>query len=128
LVQPGHAIEMSEALVRMLDARTDRQLYGKQAQERVLAEFTPQRELAAYWEVYQECLILFQERGDMLKQKERKQAKQERAIRIKQTQAIEDKASAAAFIELVSKYPSLIRDVIMQEHCRNKIEQHITSK
>jgi len=67
LVQPGHAMEMYEALVRMLDARTDRQLYGKQAQERVLAEFTPQRELAAYWEVYQECLILFQERGDMLK-------------------------------------------------------------
>jgi L-malate glycosyltransferase len=56
LVQPGHAMEMYEALVRMLDAGTDKQEYGKQAQERVLAEFAPQKELEAYWEVYQECL------------------------------------------------------------------------
>jgi len=56
LVQPANAMEMSEALVRMLDAGTDRQQYGKQARQRVLAEFTPQRELEAYWEVYQECL------------------------------------------------------------------------
>ncbi len=56
LVQPGHAIEMSEALVRMLDADTNRQKYGKQAQERVLAEFAPQKELESYWEVYQKCL------------------------------------------------------------------------
>ncbi len=56
LVQPGNAMEMYEALVRMLDAGTDKQQYGKQAQERVLTEFAPQRELAAHWEVYQECL------------------------------------------------------------------------
>jgi len=56
LVQPGSATELYEALVRMLDAGTDRHRYGKQARERALAEFAPQRELEAYWEVYQECL------------------------------------------------------------------------
>lgn len=56
LVQPGSATELRDALLNMLDAATDRQQYGKQAQERVLAEFAPQRELTAYWEVYQDCL------------------------------------------------------------------------
>ena len=55
LVQPGSAIELRDALLKMLDAGIGRQKYGKQAQERVLAEFAPQKELAAYWEVYQEC-------------------------------------------------------------------------
>jgi len=57
LVQPGSATELYEALVRMLDAGTDRHRYGKQARERALAEFAPQRELEAYWEVYRECLL-----------------------------------------------------------------------
>ncbi|HEX9131312.1 MAG TPA: glycosyltransferase [Ktedonobacteraceae bacterium] len=56
LVQPGSATELCDAFVRMLGVGTDKQEYGKQAQERVLAEFAPQRELAAYWEVFQECL------------------------------------------------------------------------
>jgi glycosyltransferase involved in cell wall biosynthesis len=56
LVQPGSATELYDALAKMLDAGTGKQKYGKQAQKRVLAEFAPQRELAAYWEIYQECL------------------------------------------------------------------------
>jgi L-malate glycosyltransferase len=57
LVQPGSATELCEALIRMLDADSDRQEYRKQAQERVLAEFAPQKELEAYWEIYRECLL-----------------------------------------------------------------------
>jgi len=56
LVQPGSATDLYEALAKMLDAGTSKQKYGKQAQKRVLAEFAPQRELAAYWEIYRECL------------------------------------------------------------------------
>ncbi len=56
LVQPGSAIELNEALLKMLDASTNRQEYGKQARERVLTRFTPRAELEAYWEVYQQCL------------------------------------------------------------------------
>lgn len=56
LVQPGSATDLYEALAKMLDAGTGKQKYGKQAQKRVLAEFAPQRELTAYWEIYQECL------------------------------------------------------------------------
>ena len=56
LVQPGSAIELCEAMLRMLDDDTNRQQYGKQAQQRVLTEFAPERELEAYWEIYQECL------------------------------------------------------------------------
>jgi L-malate glycosyltransferase len=56
LVNPGSATELSEAMLNMLDDAASRQHYGKQAQLRVLAEFVPQRELDAYWEVYQVCL------------------------------------------------------------------------
>jgi L-malate glycosyltransferase len=56
LVQPGSATDLHDALAKMLDAGTSKQKYGKQAQKRVLAEFAPQRELVAYWEIYQECL------------------------------------------------------------------------
>ena len=56
LVQPGSATDLYEALAKMLDAGTGKQKYGKQARKRVLAEFAPQRELAAYWEIYRECL------------------------------------------------------------------------
>jgi len=55
LVQPGSATELCEAMLRILDTNADKQQYGKQAQERVLTKFAPQKELAAYWEVYQEC-------------------------------------------------------------------------
>src|SRR5256886_13792408 len=51
LVHPGSATELCEAMLRMLDTNTDRQQYGKQARQRVLSEFAPQSELAAYWEV-----------------------------------------------------------------------------
>jgi glycosyltransferase involved in cell wall biosynthesis len=56
LVQPGSATELSEALVKMLDSPTDLKEFGKLAQERVLTKFASQRELEAYWEIYQECL------------------------------------------------------------------------
>jgi L-malate glycosyltransferase len=56
LVRPGSAMELCEAMVKMLDDDTNRQEFEKQAQQRVLAEFGPQEELAAYWEIYQECL------------------------------------------------------------------------
>jgi L-malate glycosyltransferase len=56
LVHPGSATELYEALVKMLDDNTNRQGLGMQAQQRVLTEFVPQKELASYWEVYQECL------------------------------------------------------------------------
>src|SRR6266571_8857646 len=56
LVQPGSATELCEAMLRMLDTNTDKQQYGKQAQERVLTEFAPQKELESYWKVYLESL------------------------------------------------------------------------
>jgi glycosyltransferase involved in cell wall biosynthesis len=56
LVHPGSATELCEAMIKMLDEDTKRQEFGRQAQQRVLSEFAPQRELEAYWEIYQECL------------------------------------------------------------------------
>jgi L-malate glycosyltransferase len=56
LVNPGSATELCEAMLRMLEDNTNRQEYGNQAQQRVLTEFAPHRELEAYWKVYQECL------------------------------------------------------------------------
>jgi len=56
LVQPGSATELNEALLKMLDASTNRQEFGNQARERALTRFTPHQELEAYWEIYQECL------------------------------------------------------------------------
>jgi glycosyltransferase involved in cell wall biosynthesis len=56
LVRPGSATELCEAMASMLDTGTDRYRYGEQARERVLTRFAPQRELAEYREVYQECL------------------------------------------------------------------------
>ncbi len=56
LVRPGSATELYEALVKMLDAGTDKKKYGEQARERVLTRFAPHLELEAYWEVYQQCL------------------------------------------------------------------------
>jgi glycosyltransferase involved in cell wall biosynthesis len=58
LVRPGSATELCEAMARMLDTGTDRYRYGEQARERVLTRFAPQRELAEYREVYQECLMM----------------------------------------------------------------------
>ena len=56
LVRPGSAAELCEAMIKMLEDDTKRQEYGKQAQQRVLSEFVPHRELEAYWKIYQECL------------------------------------------------------------------------
>jgi glycosyltransferase involved in cell wall biosynthesis len=56
LVQPGSAVELCKAMLSMLDADSDRQQYAKQAQERVLTGFAPQKELESYWKVYDECL------------------------------------------------------------------------
>jgi glycosyltransferase involved in cell wall biosynthesis len=56
LVRPGSATELCEAMIKMLDDDKNRQEYGNRAKQRVLTEFAPQKELAAYWEVYQECL------------------------------------------------------------------------
>ncbi len=56
LVHPGSATELCEAMIKMLEDDTNRQEYGKQAQQRVLSEFAPHRELEAYLKIYQECL------------------------------------------------------------------------
>jgi glycosyltransferase involved in cell wall biosynthesis len=56
LVQPGSAVELCKAMLSMLDADSDRQQYAKQARERVLTGFAPQKELESYWKVYHECL------------------------------------------------------------------------
>jgi glycosyltransferase involved in cell wall biosynthesis len=56
LVDPGSATELCEAMIKMLDTNTGRQQYGKLAQERVLTEFAPQKELESYWKVYLESL------------------------------------------------------------------------
>ncbi len=56
LVLPGSATALSEAIKQMLNPETDRQHYGQQAHSRVLTEFTLQREVEAYLEVYEECL------------------------------------------------------------------------
>ncbi len=56
LVHPGSAMGLYEALLRMLDASTNRQEFGNQARERALSQFAPDLELEAYWEIYQECL------------------------------------------------------------------------
>lgn len=58
LVRPGSATELCEAMASMLDIGTDRYRYGEQARERVLSQFEPSRELQAYREVYQECLMM----------------------------------------------------------------------
>ncbi len=58
LVRPGSATELCEAMASMLNTGTDRYRYGEQARERVLTRFAPQRELAEYREVYQECLMM----------------------------------------------------------------------
>jgi glycosyltransferase involved in cell wall biosynthesis len=56
LVNPGSAIELCEAMLRMLEDSTNRQEYGNQAQQRVLSDFAPHKELEDYWKIYQECL------------------------------------------------------------------------
>ncbi len=55
LVQPGSSTELCEAMLKMLN-NNKRQEYAKQACRRVLSEFTPHKELSAYWKIYQECL------------------------------------------------------------------------
>ena len=56
LVRPGSAVELCEALVKMLSMEDDERAgYGKWARERVLARFAPRQELEAYKELYEAC-------------------------------------------------------------------------
>jgi L-malate glycosyltransferase len=57
LVHPGSATELCEAMLKMLHDDINRQKYGKQAQQRALTEFAPQKELESYWKIYLESLI-----------------------------------------------------------------------
>ena len=56
LVQPGAAAELSEALVRILELGEERWRYGERARERVLRQFTLEREIGEYAEMYREIL------------------------------------------------------------------------
>jgi glycosyltransferase involved in cell wall biosynthesis len=56
LVQPGSATHLCESMIKLLDDDIKRQEYANLAQQRAETEFVLQRELEAYWEVYQECL------------------------------------------------------------------------
>lgn len=55
LIQPGSATELSEAMLKLLND-SNKQEYGNRAQHRAFTEFAPHKELAAYWEIYQESL------------------------------------------------------------------------
>jgi len=55
LVHSGSATELHQAIVTMLADNTNRQEFGNLAQQRVLSEFAPNKELEAYWKIYQEC-------------------------------------------------------------------------
>ncbi len=52
LVQAGSALELSEALVKMLELGEQRWHYGERARERVLRQFTLEREIEEYVEMY----------------------------------------------------------------------------
>ena len=56
LVNPGSATELCEAMIKLMDDGIKRQEYANQAQQRVLSEFAPSKELEAYWKIYQESL------------------------------------------------------------------------
>lgn len=56
LVQPGSALGLSEALVRMLELGEERWRYGERARERVLRQFTLEREIGEYVQMYREIL------------------------------------------------------------------------
>jgi glycosyltransferase involved in cell wall biosynthesis len=52
LVQPGSAVELSQALVRMLEMGEEGWRYGERARERALRQFTLEREIGEYLELY----------------------------------------------------------------------------
>ena len=55
LVRTGSALELCEALVKMLRAESDGLEYGQRAKAKVLTRFTPDWELEAYRELYEAC-------------------------------------------------------------------------
>lgn len=56
LVPPGSATELHAALLKMLHEGNKRWAYGQKARARVLRDFVPQGESAAYMRVYKEVL------------------------------------------------------------------------
>ena len=56
LVQPGSALELSEALVKMLELGEERRRFGERARERVLRQHTLEREIGEYVELYREIM------------------------------------------------------------------------
>lgn len=55
LVHPGSAMELSEAIIRILSDPDTSRTCGERARERVLTYFTLERELDEYMQVYGEC-------------------------------------------------------------------------
>ncbi|HEV2581639.1 MAG TPA: glycosyltransferase family 4 protein [Ktedonobacteraceae bacterium] len=55
LVQPGSAMELCEAIERIVGDGEMGKAFGERARERVLRQFTLQRELREYVEVYRAC-------------------------------------------------------------------------
>lgn len=52
LVAPGSAVALSESLVKMLKLGNERWQYGERARERALRQFTLEREIREYMEMY----------------------------------------------------------------------------
>ncbi len=57
LARPGSAMELCEAMTRVLSGEDDSRKLGQRAKERALTYFAPQRELDEYMQVYQDCLV-----------------------------------------------------------------------
>ena len=55
LVRTGSAVELCEALVKMLSTQDGGLEYGQRARELVLTRFAPRQELEAYKELYEAC-------------------------------------------------------------------------
>ena len=54
-VQPGSAVELCDAIERLLSNGEAGKEYGLHARERALQQFAPQREVEEYVEMYREC-------------------------------------------------------------------------
>ena len=57
LARPGSAMELCEAMTRVLSGEDDSRKFGQRAKERALTYCAPQRELDEYMQVYQDCLV-----------------------------------------------------------------------
>ncbi len=57
LARPGSALELCEAMTRVLSGEEGSREWGERAKERALTYFAPQRELEEYMQVYQDCLV-----------------------------------------------------------------------